>query len=61
MYIVEFLQVKFNPLELIMIPDSWIPDVDFKKRELGTEHKSIFEKSGFKIQITLMLIGVLVA
>jgi hypothetical protein len=42
MYIVEFLQVKFNPLELIMIPDSWIPDVDFKKRELGTEHKSIF-------------------
>lgn len=34
MYMIEFLQVRFNPLEMIMIPDDWIPDIDFKKRQL---------------------------
>ena len=64
MYMVEFLQVRFNPLEMIMIPDSWIPDIDFQKRHLEAakekKPQSVFQKSGFKIQITLMLIGVLV-
>ena len=45
---------------MILIPDSWIPDVDFGKRSLVEEHKTIFQKSGFKIKVTLMLIGVLV-
>jgi len=62
MYMIEFLQVQFNPLEILPIPDSWIPDIDFKKRSLeDKQQNTIFQKSGFKFKITLMLIAFLTA
>ena len=58
---VTVLQTSINPFDLNLIPDNWIPKIEFKGFEFELKKNGkLFADSGYRFQTSIFSIGIMV-